>query len=134
MAAAVDDRDDDIPVVLPGLRFGCGHRLLGLIKRYRRTIVTNTFMNGGLRRSNALAAGKFHCRSSPLRPFHSITSSARASSVGAISMPTAFALFRLITISNLVGCSTGSSPGFAPRRILSTYDADRRQRSARLVP
>src|SRR6266568_516446 len=65
MAAAVDDRDDDIPVVLPGLRFGRGHRLLGLIKRYRRAIVTNTFMNGGLRRSDAFAAGKFHCRQSP---------------------------------------------------------------------
>src|SRR5262249_39840343 len=51
---------------------------------------------------------------------HSITSSARVRSVGAISMPIAFAVFRLITISNLVGCSTGMSPGFAPRRILST--------------
>src|SRR2546429_9604280 len=60
MATAVDDRDDDVPVVLPGLRFGRGHRLLGLIKPYRRAIVTNTFMNGGLRRSDALAAGKFH--------------------------------------------------------------------------
>src|SRR5437773_7798009 len=60
MAAAVDDRDDDVPVVLPGLRFGRGHRLLGLIKRYRRAIVTNTFMNGRLRRSDAFAAGKFH--------------------------------------------------------------------------
>src|SRR5262249_52762638 len=69
-----------------------------------------------------------------LAPLHSITSSARPRSVGAISIPIAFAVFRLITISNLVGCSTGSSPGFAPRKILSTYDADRRQRSARLVP
>src|SRR5262249_18175942 len=30
-------------------------------------------------------------------------------------------------IENSAGCSTGMSPGFAPRRILSTYDADRRQ-------
>src|SRR5213080_3507293 len=60
MAAAVDDRDDDVPVVLPGLRFGRGYRLLGLIKRYWRAIVTNTFMNGRLRRSDAFAAGKFH--------------------------------------------------------------------------
>src|SRR5262249_22578606 len=60
MSAAVDDRDDDVPIVLPGLRFGRGHRLLGLIKRYRRAIVTNTFMNGGLRRDEALAAGKVH--------------------------------------------------------------------------
>src|SRR5947199_1212464 len=60
MAAAVDDRDDDVPVVLPGLRFGRGYRLLGLIKRYWRAIVTNTFMNGRLRRSDAFAAGKLH--------------------------------------------------------------------------
>src|SRR5262249_49151060 len=52
---------------------------------------------------------------------HSITSSARASSVGGSSMPSAFAVVRLTTSSNLVGCSTGRSAGFAPRRILSTY-------------
>jgi hypothetical protein len=32
VAAAVDNRDNDIPVVLLGLRFGRGHPLLGLIK------------------------------------------------------------------------------------------------------
>jgi hypothetical protein len=51
---------------------------------------------------------------------HSITSSARASSVGGISRPSALAVIRLMTRSNLVGCSTGRSAGFAPRRILST--------------
>src|SRR5262249_10844926 len=51
---------------------------------------------------------------------HSITSSARASSVGGTSRPSAFAVIRFMTRSNLVGCSTGRSPGFAPRRILST--------------
>jgi hypothetical protein len=30
------------------------------------------------------------------------------------------AVVRLMMRSNLVGCSTGMSPGFAPRRILST--------------
>ena len=55
-----------------------------------------------------------------LAPPHSITSSARASSVGGISRPSAFAVIRLMTRSNLVGCSTGRSAGFAPRRILST--------------
>src|SRR5262249_12092093 len=53
-------------------------------------------------------------------PHHSITSSARASNVGGTSMPSAFAVVRLTTSSNLVGCSTGRSAGFAPRRILST--------------
>jgi hypothetical protein len=51
---------------------------------------------------------------------YSITSSARASSVAGTSRPRAFAVLRLITSSNLVGKSTGSSPAFAPLRILST--------------
>src|SRR4029077_10242102 len=49
---------------------------------------------------------------------YSITSSARASSVGGNVMPRALAVLRLITSSILVGCSTGSSPGLAPLRIL----------------
>ena len=53
-------------------------------------------------------------------PFHSITSSARASSDGGTVRPSALAVFRLMTRSNLVGCSTGRLAGFAPRRILST--------------
>ena len=57
---------------------------------------------------------------------HSITSSARASSVGGMMTPSAFAVFKLITSSNLVGRSTGRSPGFAPLKILSTKAADRR--------
>src|SRR6516164_9643477 len=43
-----------------------------------------------------------------LAPLHSITSSAVESSVGGIVTPSAFAVLRLITNSNLVGCSTGS--------------------------
>src|SRR5262249_1248698 len=62
-------------------------------------------------------------------PNHSITSSARASSVGAMLIPSAFAVVRLITRSNLVGCSTGMSAGFAPRKILSTNSPARRNRS-----
>jgi hypothetical protein len=53
-------------------------------------------------------------------PFHSITSSARPSNVGEIGSSSIFAVFRLITSSNLMGCSTGKSLGFAPFRILST--------------
>jgi hypothetical protein len=51
---------------------------------------------------------------------YSITSSARASSVGGTSSPSACAVIKLMISSNFVGCSTGISPGFAPRRILST--------------
>src|SRR5262249_26692996 len=52
--------------------------------------------------------------------FHSITSSARASSVGGTSRPSALAVFRLITNSNLVGACTGRSAGFSPLRMRST--------------
>jgi hypothetical protein len=38
---------------------------------------------------------------------HSITSSANASTVGGIWRPSAFAVLRLMTSSNLVGCHTG---------------------------
>src|SRR6266404_300740 len=54
------------------------------------------------------------------RQLYSITSSARCSSDVGTSMPSAFAVFKLITSSNLVGCSTGRSAGFAPLKILST--------------
>ena len=37
-----------------------------------------------------------------------------------IFIPSAFAVFMLMINSNLVGCSIGKSPGFAPLRILST--------------
>src|SRR4051794_35077522 len=42
---------------------------------------------------------------------HSITSSARPSMVAGILMPSALAVFTLITISNLLAACTGSSPG-----------------------
>jgi hypothetical protein len=48
---------------------------------------------------------------------YSITSSARASSVGGISRRSAFAVLRLITNSNLIDCTTGSSAGFSPLRM-----------------
>jgi hypothetical protein len=51
---------------------------------------------------------------------HSITSSARTSMIAGTGMPSAFAVFWLITSSNLVGCSTGKSAGLAPLTILST--------------
>src|SRR5262249_12281632 len=60
------------------------------------------------------------------RGHYSITSSARASSVGGISRPSAFAVLRLITSSYLVGACTGRSAGFSPLRMRSTYWAARR--------
>jgi hypothetical protein len=49
-----------------------------------------------------------------------ITRSALASTFGGIVRPICLAALRLITSSNLVGCSTGRSAGLAPRKILWT--------------
>src|SRR5215831_7523428 len=54
-----------------------------------------------------------------LAALHSITSSASESRLSEILIPSALAVLRLITVSNLVGCSTGRSAGFAPLRILA---------------
>src|SRR5262245_50332158 len=51
---------------------------------------------------------------------HSITSSARASMVGGMMMPSSFAVLRLMTNSNFTACWTGRSDGFAPFRIFPT--------------
>src|SRR6202165_1246897 len=48
---------------------------------------------------------------------HSITSSARARSVGGTSKPRALAVGRLMTNSNLVDCTTGKSAGLSPLRM-----------------
>ena len=49
-----------------------------------------------------------------------ITSVASWSTAGGMVSPIARAALRLTTKSNVVGCSTGRSAGFAPLRILST--------------
>src|SRR5262249_32315837 len=58
-------------------------------------------------------------------PLHSMTSSVRASNEMGGSRPSALAVLRLMTSSNLVACWTGRSPGFSPLRMRSTYDAAR---------
>ena len=61
------------------------------------------------------------CMGKPLsHSVYSITSSARANSIGGTSMPRAPAVFKLITKESLVGCCTGKSAAFSPRRILPT--------------
>ena len=51
---------------------------------------------------------------------HSITSSARARSVGGIVRPSALAVLKLTAKLKRSACSTGSSAGFLPFTILST--------------
>ena len=65
---------------------------------------------------------------------YSIASSASSRKSRVMVRPRAFAVFRLMTSSNLVGCCTGSSAGLAPLRILSTYTAVCRKRSGRFAP
>jgi hypothetical protein len=67
------------------------------------------------------------------RPY-SITSSARSKKDSGIVKPSALAVVRLMTRSNLVGCCTGKSAGFVPRRILSTKSPACRNRSAKFAP
>src|SRR5262249_35006808 len=53
-----------------------------------------------------------------LAPFHSITSSARASRIGGTSSPSILAVLRLMNNSNLLTCCTGRLAGFSPLSIL----------------
>ena len=58
-----------------------------------------------------------------LAPPHSITSSARASSVGGTVRPSALAVLRLITSSNLVGCSHRQVGGLGALEDAADIDA-----------
>src|SRR5262249_43948002 len=77
----------------------------------------------GARRLTPLRATSLHMQCSKrgcIRPrIYSITSSAIASTPGGMVRPSVWAVLRLMTNSNLVGCATGKSAGFAPFRILA---------------
>ena len=75
-----------------------------------------------LRRQSDLRAISRDFRDVPISDIalYSINSSALAIIVGGNSTPSALATLRSNRSSNLVGCSTGISDGFAPLRILST--------------
>ena len=65
---------------------------------------------------------------------HSTTSSPRRRMEGGMVRPRALAVFKLTPSSNLMGCCTGSSAGFAPLMIRSTYRADRLSISGVFAP
>src|SRR5262249_52434481 len=69
-----------------------------------------------------------------LAAVHSITSLAMACNVKGTVSPSAFAVFRLMTNSNLVGACTGRSPAFSPLRMRSAYEAARRKLSDKSTP
>ena len=56
---------------------------------------------------SAIAVGPFRCHKRKSRGPHSITSSASASNLEGTTMPSAFAVLRLMTNVNLLACSTG---------------------------
>ena len=74
------------------------------------------------------------CQRRPLFRRYSITLSACSSSDGGITSPRARAADWLITSSKRLGCSTGRSPGLAPRRMRSTCRATWRSSSRGVVP
>ena len=82
---------------------------------YRQRIGSRPARNG--------AKGHFRTHARQQFAVYSITSSARASSVGGTVRPSALAVLRLTTSSNLVGCWIGKLPAFSPRRMRSTYVA-----------
>src|SRR5262249_37153226 len=71
----------------------------------------------GLRARRERPRGRTADKRDECAAVHSITSSAAACSVSGTVRPSALAVLRLITSSNVVGCSTGSSDGLAPLRI-----------------
>src|SRR5262249_26859264 len=121
---------------LPAGRLVFTGRELNPLDRYKRFQITFSSSFSGF----VLAQGKFHFELSlsgalfPQSPrrrgrlwaplvaarYCQIISSARASSIGGTVSPSALAVFRLITISNLVGACRGRSPGLVPFKIRST--------------
>src|SRR5262249_21829722 len=86
-------------------------------------------------RSRAAAAADAHAGDRDLRAaIYSISWSASVSTVHGTVTPSSFAVRRLTTSSNVVGCSMGMSAGFAPRRILSTKSAARRHMLDQFTP
>jgi len=71
-------------------------------------------------------AGPYRCANFGSSDAHSMTSSVRIMTVGGTVKFESLAVLRLTTSSNLVGCSTGMSAGFAPFRMRSTISAPRR--------
>jgi hypothetical protein len=108
------------------LRHSCGFKFadagseprdLGVLRIFRhvdqRSMSAGVVQTGRKQPLHAQPAhvAERHRGAGGLLGIHSITSSARARTDAGMVMPSVFALFRLITSSNTVGCSIGSSAG-----------------------
>jgi hypothetical protein len=80
------------------------------------------------------AKGHERPKCSVAKDTYSITSSAMANKVDGTVRSRAFAVVKLISRSNFVGCSTGISAGAAPRSTLSTSSAVRRNCAGQFMP
>ena len=96
-------------------KYSAIHKLVGRLPHLLLRSLTELLREGngqrGQQQNSRSAANKFH---------HSITSSALTKSVGGTVNPSALAVFRLMTSSNLVLCWTGRSAGLVPLRIFPT--------------
>jgi Domain of unknown function (DUF4287) len=110
----------------------------GLLKRgVKATMVTDWLQKDfglGLGHARAVYATLKPHMSKRVARRHSITPSARADNVIGNVRSRVFAVWRLITNSSFVFCSTGKSAGLAPLRIFPVYIPTRRYASKRLGP
>src|SRR5262249_28276215 len=103
----------------------------GLMAMGEETHAPDLRLGAGAERQGGEAA---RCQHDELAALHSITRSARARNAGDRFSPIAFAVLRLTASSKVVGCSTGMSAGFTPRKTLSTRSAARRYLSGSRSP
>src|SRR6266851_2768299 len=106
---------------LPGTQINVPRLNLHKRPRHRRCPTSRDFVpwrfSDAGRRSVWIASSCRHpktCTRPVIGHPHSITWSARASSVGGTSRPRDLAVARLMIISKVVGCTTGRSVGFSP--------------------
>src|ERR1700737_2484930 len=101
-------------------RGGCGNGAMVEPLRHRRTkgAATDMFYLTPPRHISTLPI-------SEVTKGYSINLSARRTKFAGISRPISFAVFRLTTSSNLLGCSIGISAGLVPRNILTSCRPNR---------
>ena len=101
-------------VITPMPRWAAGRRSL---EEYIAKLTQLVLLHGPLLRARRERPRGHRTADESASSHYSITSSARASSVGGTSRPSAFAVLRLMISSNFVGCTTGRSAGLSPFRI-----------------
>src|SRR5262245_40111928 len=94
-----------------------GHWCAGCITRPDEADEWDGLLRARRKRPRGRRAAK---KGDEVAPLHSITSSARARSVGGTSRPSVLAVVRLMTNSKLVACTTGRSAALAPLRMRPT--------------